>query len=129
MMKVTVAVGFLLVLACSVLITAEEIPAQDDGLDIPDDREFFFKLNKHSNKQNLFIEMIVHKRPAFFLGSRYGRSDGNSNRKMNPVQRRSFFIGSRYGKRSREDNSFAVDDGALSCVYTGVLNLFECKQI
>ncbi|KAL5286537.1 hypothetical protein ACFFRR_007892 [Megaselia abdita] len=118
MIKYTVGVSFLVLLLCTVYITADEIPPQDelgvDGLDIPDD------------------QMILHKRPAFFLGSRYGRSsDGGSNRKMNIVQRNDrFFIGSRYGKRSKDDNPFTTnDDGALSCVYTGVLNLFECKRI
>lgn len=74
--------------------------------------------------------MIVHKRPAFFLGSRYGRSsDGGRNRRLAQKSER-FFFGSRYGKRSQDDGPFLIsDDEALSCVYTGVLDLFECKRI
>lgn len=73
--------------------------------------------------------MMIPKRRAFYLGSRYGRSDGGNNRKLNVIQRNDhFFLGSRYGKRF--DTQFGIDDAeVLSCAYTGVLNLFECKTI
>lgn len=75
----------------------------------------------------------------FFLGSRYGRSQGDmasiDDDKIetpNPagriMQRNDrFFLGSRYGKRSSP--VLAIDDelkGNMKCVYTGVKNFFRC---
>lgn len=75
--------------------------------------------------------MIVHKRPAFFIGSRYGRSSDGSHNKRLAQRNDRFFFGSRYGKRSKDDGPFVIGDEeeVLSCVYTGVLDLFECKRI
>lgn len=53
----------------------------------------------------------MHKRPSFFVGSRYGRSSGGASsggayapsktRRLNVVPRNDrFFLGSRYGKRA-----------------------------
>ncbi|XP_037946629.1 uncharacterized protein LOC119681977 [Teleopsis dalmanni] len=51
--------------------------------------------------------LTVHKRPSFFVGSRYGRSGAFASsakmRRLNVVPRNDrFFLGSRYGKRTNE---------------------------
>ncbi|XP_050340935.1 uncharacterized protein LOC126767484 [Bactrocera neohumeralis] len=62
--------------------------------------------------KNDFEPLILHKRPSFFVGSRYGRSSGGAalssskTRRLSVVPRNDrFFLGSRYGKRSEENSA------------------------
>lgn len=74
---------------------------------------------------------VAEKRP-FFVGSRYGRSSSipSGNRQMVARNDR-FFVGSRYGKRSSdkfEDGfpAIKISTPEVTCLYTGVLNLYKC---
>lgn len=81
------------------------------------------------------------KRP-FFVGSRYGRSDYFGNQKQLSVAPRNdrFFLQSRYGKRSMEltTNNFSEqldrqhsseeEDVPLICLFTGVADLYRCRN-
>nr|XP_036223816.1 uncharacterized protein LOC106619830 isoform X2 [Bactrocera oleae] len=62
--------------------------------------------------KNDFEPLTLHKRPSFFVGSRYGRSSGGAalssskTRRLSVVPRNDrFFLGSRYGKRSEENSA------------------------
>ncbi|XP_018794069.1 PREDICTED: uncharacterized protein LOC108972061 [Bactrocera latifrons] len=62
--------------------------------------------------RNNFEPLTLHKRPSFFVGSRYGRSSGGAalssskTRRLSVVPRNDrFFLGSRYGKRSEENSA------------------------
>ncbi|XP_054740312.1 uncharacterized protein LOC129245901 [Anastrepha obliqua] len=63
--------------------------------------------------ENNYEHLTPHKRPSFFVGSRYGRSGGGIGLSSSKIRRLSvvprndrFFLGSRYGKRA-EGNSAA----------------------
>ncbi|KAH8261541.1 hypothetical protein KR044_010908, partial [Drosophila immigrans] len=99
-------VGLLLLTACALLTQSVLAAATSDA--VYGDNE--------AHKDNDFPAML--KRPAFFVGSRYGRSGGSSagnggaaNAGVGPSKARRliivprndrFFLGSRYGKRSDE---------------------------
>ncbi|XP_017486541.1 PREDICTED: uncharacterized protein LOC108374986, partial [Rhagoletis zephyria] len=74
--------------------------------------------------------LILHKRPSFFVGSRYGRSGGSTALSSSKMRRLSvvprndrFFLGSRYGKRAESKSAAelfspyeqqTVDDDAVN---------------
>lgn len=96
-------------------------------------------------KNNLFNTYIViaAKRPSFFVGSRYGRSQYGPQvmRNLNVVPRNDrFFLGSRYGKRSDEYMQDVVDPepsrdtrlqsgSMMTCMYTGVKDFYRCYKV
>ncbi|KAH8373027.1 hypothetical protein KR009_010524 [Drosophila setifemur] len=94
--------GLILIAISSVLL--------DSVIAIPTDQSYASEaISKETGMQH------IQKRPAFFVGSRYGRSSGNAasgsgsnvlsskSRRLIIVPRNDrFFLGSRYGKRNGE---------------------------
>lgn len=108
--------------------------------------------DKHKWYLYIFNSYIFHrtdltaaKRPSFFVGSRYGRSQyPQTVRNLNIVPRNDrFFLGSRYGKRSDEYMQDNVDPepshdtrqqrpitgSMMTCMYTGVKEFYRCYNV
>lgn len=71
------------------------------------------------------------KRPAFYAGSRYGRSNGQSN-SLRITPRRDFHF-LRYGKRANDREDIQpiqcyepIRDYVLTCSFTGVRDFYRC---
>lgn len=79
--------------------------------------------------------LTLHKRPSFFVGSRYGRSSGGAalssskTRRLSVVPRNDrFFLGSRYGKRSKENSAaglYSPYDQENQLVNNDAINAFN----
>ncbi|XP_067633020.1 uncharacterized protein RYa [Eurosta solidaginis] len=107
MMKESVACykSIIFMATCTILAHCAIEPAMGGGANSRDETE---QLDKSS-----YDSLTLHKRPSFFVGSRYGRSGAGTAlssskiRRLNVVPRNDrFFLGSRYGKRA-EGNSAA----------------------
>ncbi|XP_030387557.1 uncharacterized protein LOC115634132 [Scaptodrosophila lebanonensis] len=77
--------------------------------------------------------VTLHKRPAFFVGSRYGRSGSNNGAPSSSKTRRliivprndRFFLGSRYGKRSGNEYLSPYEQDSLGL---GKANVADTEQ-
>lgn len=82
----------------------------------------------------MFIDLVEVKRPAFYPGTRYGRSNGGQSKGLRITPRRDFHF-LRYGKRANDhdDNTQQsiqcyepLQDYVLSCSFTGVRDFYRC---
>ncbi|XP_055323480.1 RYamide neuropeptides-like isoform X2 [Sitodiplosis mosellana] len=77
--------------------------------------------------------LVEVKRPAFYAGSRYGRSNGGQSASLRITPRRDFHF-LRYGKRSDHDDNISppiqcyepIRDYVLTCSFTGVRDFYRC---
>lgn len=84
----------------------------------------------------LFLDITEVKRPAFYAGSRYGRSQYGSgvSSNLHVAPRRDFHF-LRYGKRADNNDSTrppsiqcyeSERDYVLTCSFTGVQDYYRC---
>lgn len=81
-----------------------------------------------------FKGLVEVKRPSFYPGTRYGRSNGGQSKGLRITPRRDFHF-LRYGKRANDhdDNTQQSiqcyepqQDYVLSCSFTGVRDYYRC---